>query len=31
MQKNLLNFFDILKYDFSVEGAYSPGSRIEFP
>jgi hypothetical protein len=27
----LLNFFDISKYDFLVEGAYAPVSRIEFP
>jgi hypothetical protein len=27
----LSKFFDILKYDFLLEGAYAHGSRIEFP
>jgi hypothetical protein len=29
--KKLLIFFDISKYDFLVEEAYTLGSRIEFP
>jgi hypothetical protein len=31
MEIFLLKFFDVSKYDFLVEGAYVPGSRIEFP
>jgi hypothetical protein len=29
--KVLINFFDISKYVFWVEGAYAPRSRIKFP